>query len=142
MTRCSHPTHRLATACILGALSVIGLGCSGPAAGELSYGQCRVLIDGQPAAEVRVVLAAKDSGATGLLEGVTDHLGVAEMHLLPGVQIPGRGTMELRAAVESLGDWHIAKPWSDLDKSPLQVTWPAEAGPVTIEVPKKAVKPL
>jgi hypothetical protein len=139
MTRCSVTSRKQAS--ILTALHCL-LACSfagcGNASREVTVCECRILIDGQPAQDVRVVLASKTDVSSGTLEGVTDHAGVAAMKLIGSPPPSG----ELRAYVESLGDWHIIKPWSDPKQSPLTATWNGDATLIEIEVPKKAVKLL
>jgi len=104
--------------------------------------ECRVIVDGHPTQDVRVVLMPKVPSNDGRLEGITNHAGVAAMQQVSGTRLALDGSFELRAAVESLGDWHIAKPWSDIDRSPLFVNWTPGATRIDIDLPKKAVKSL
>ncbi len=62
------------------------------------------------------------------------------MQLVEGGQLPLTDVLEMRAAVESLGDWQIIKPWSDLESSPLSVSWTAGAEQIEIDFPKKSVR--
>ena len=97
-----------------------------------------MLIDGISAQDVRIVLASETDASSGTLEGITDFAGIAAMK--PMGSSPPIG--ELRAYVQSLGDWSIAKPWSDPKQSPLTATWNGTEARIDIEVPMKAVKTL
>lgn len=123
-------------------LTASGLsGCSLPSSQPATVIKCLVSIEGQPAQDIRIVLrplAASDPQA--VLEGVTDHQGIANMQLLEGSQLPTTEVMEMRAAVESLGDYQIIKPWSELESSPLKVSWTAGAEQIEIDLPKKSVR--
>lgn len=133
------PAIRIACLAIL---STLLSGCSSQPE-EIALFDCKILIDGMPAPDVRVLLTAKAGQQDPCeLVGVTDHLGVAGMKLTPG-SAPPRGTeMVLRASLESLGDWGIREPWSSPEKSPLDVTWRGDGSPLEISLPRKAVYQL
>jgi len=125
---------------------VLASGCNNTTSSPLGLVDCKVSIDGQPAANVRVAMiptAADDS--TIVLEGISDVLGVAHMQLVDDAELPNGDKIDFRVVVESLGDWSVIKPWSDAKKTPLTVTWDrsgAEAAALQVEIPKKAIKPL
>jgi hypothetical protein len=121
----------------------ISVGCSEGPPAEVVWLNCRVLIDGQPAQDVKVTLQPDQPTEESFeLIGVTDHSGIAEMKLSPGSQMPSVTELQLRATVDSLGDWAIRAPWSDLQKSPLSLTWDGTESVVEIQIPRKAVKSL
>ncbi len=127
---------------ILLTLLVCG-GCDNSVVSERGILGCSVTIDGQPASDVRVVMSSSSSGSPSpVLEGVSDNTGIAKMLLLEGAQLPSGDSIEFRVAVESLGDWNIIKPWADIDKSPLSVTWNRSDTRLQVEIPRKAIKPL
>jgi hypothetical protein len=99
-----------------------------------------VHIDGQPVQDVQVAFAPMDSDQP-ILTGITGPTGVAGMMLVDGQQ-PSADVTEYRVFVESLGDWHLASPWSDPEKSPLALSWPSSEHKLLIELPKKAVRRL
>jgi hypothetical protein len=132
--------ERLCLICLLGGSL---LGCRTQDSGQLAIVKCRVSIDGQTAQDVRVVLRLQtpdDSDA--VLEGITDHLGIAHLQLVDRAELPTTEVIVFRAAVESLGDWHIIKPWSDLQSSPLDVSWSVGEEQIEIDLPKKCVRAL
>lgn len=117
-------------------------GCSNSGAVQETLFDIEVQIDGHPVPDVRVALAPKDGPAEAtVLSGVTDHAGIAGMMRVDN-QVPSSEVTEYRVVVESLGDWHLASPWSDPDKTPLAVSWPTSEQKLLIELPKKAVKRL
>jgi hypothetical protein len=119
------------------------MGCSSQNSRQVAIVKCRVSIDGQTAQDVRVILSLDGTyDSEVVLEGITDHLGVASLQLVDGARLPTTEVIEFRAAVESLGDWHIIKPWSDLQSSPLTVRWTVGEAQVEIDLPKKCVRAL
>ena len=118
-------------------------GCSAGRQREVSLLDVRVLIDGQPAQDVRVTLRT-DEGLDGPFElvGVTDQSGIAAMSLAEGSQLPAATEVKLRATVESLGDWAIREPWCDPQRSPLELTWNGTDASLEIQLPRKAVRSL
>ncbi len=126
-------------------LLVATAGCGSGTAFESGVVGCQVLIDDAPASDVRVVMTPTASTDTNVvLEGVTDHSGVAQMKLVDGAQFPLGDQVEFSVAVESLGDWVIAKPWADVQKSPLKVVWSThdKQAQLQVVIPRKAVKAL
>jgi hypothetical protein len=118
-------------------------GCSPQNSRQLAIVKCRVSIDGQTAQDVRVILSLDGTDDSEVvLEGITDHLGVASLQLVDGAGLPTTEVIVFRAAVESLGDWHIIKPWSDLQSSPLTVRWTVGEAQIEIDLPKKCVRAL
>ncbi len=126
MTRCKRFFEVLLLSGFAVMLCAALWGCAKPTAADPLT--CRVLIDGVPALEVRVVLMRVDQGAPKpFLEGIADASGTIAMKFVEGVELPSEGTVELSALVESVGsgDWQLNAPWSDPVKSPLKVKWPA-----------------
>jgi hypothetical protein len=116
-------------------------GCGLPPAQPATIIQCLVSIDDQPAQDIRVVLLpAAKTDSQPVLEGVTDHQGIANLQLLEGRQLPTGEPIEMRAVVESLGDYQIVKPWSDPASTPLTVSWATGAEQIEIDLPKKCVR--
>lgn len=118
-------------------------GCAKPVVAETLT--CRVLIDGVPALEVRLVLMRSDQGAPKpVLEGISDSSGTITMKLVEGAELPSDAPLELTALVESVGsgDWQLIAPWSDPAKSPLRVKWPAGPERLDIVLPKKAIRSI
>jgi hypothetical protein len=116
-------------------------GCSLPPAQPATIIKCLVLIDGQPAQDIRVaLLPAAKTDSQAVLEGVTDHQGIANLQLLEGRQLSTGEPIEMRATVESLGDFQIIPPWSDPTSTPLTVSWTAGTEQIEIDLPKKCVK--
>lgn len=106
---------------------------------------CRVLIDGVPALEVRLVLMRADQGAPKpVLEGIADANGTIAMKFVEGAELPSDAVLELTAMIESVGsgEWQLNVPWSDPVKSPLKVKWPAGPERVDIVLPKKAIRTI
>ncbi len=105
---------------------------------------CRVLIDGVPALEVRLVLLSSDNGQwKPVLEGTADFSGTIVLKWIKGVELPKDKETELIAMIESVGsgDWQLKKPWSDPKTTPLKIKWPA--GPkLDIQLPQKAVRSI
>jgi hypothetical protein len=119
------------------------LGCAKPIVADPLT--CRVLIDGVPALEVRLVLMRFDQGAPKpVLEGIADASGTIAMKLVEGAELPSDAALELTALVESVGsgDWQLNAPWSDPAKSPLKVKWPAGPERFDILLPKKAIRSI
>ncbi len=86
------------------------IGCAKPELG--SPLQCRVVIDGVPALEVRLVLMRIDQGVPKpLLEGIADSGGTIAMKLVQGADPPGHEELELTAMIESRnGDGNSTRP--------------------------------
>lgn len=122
---------------------LIGMnGCAASVTTTQVLCECRVIVEGQPAQDVRIVWKSMANDQDGRIEGVTNHAGVASMRHVSGIRLSLDRPIELRASVESLGDWHIVKPWSDIDRSPLLVKWTPGSTRIDIELPKKAVRAL
>ncbi len=115
-------------------------GCSGSGGEQETLFDVEVHIDGHPVPDVQVALAPMDSSEP-IFTGITDPSGVAGMMLVDG-QRPSADVMVYRVVVESLGDWHLASPWSDPKKSPLAISWPSSEHKLLIELPRKAVRRL
>ena len=123
------------------ALCVAAVGCA-PSESP-SRMTCRVLIDGVPALEVRVVLLRIDQGAyTPVLDGIADSSGSIALKQIDGAELPSEET-ELVAMIEAIGgDWQLNAPWSDPKKTPLKVKWPATSPQIEIAIPKKAIRSI
>ncbi len=124
-------------------LCVALLGCTQPAV--TNPVTCRVLIDGIPALEVRLVLMRLDQGKPKpVLEGIADASGTIAMNWVQGADLPSNTTAELTALVESVGsgDWQLNAPWSDPTKSPLKIKWPVGPERLDIVLPKKAIRTI
>ena len=118
-------------------------GCAKPAVVDPLT--CRVLIDGVPALEVRLVLMRTDQGAPKpVLEGIADASGTIAMKFVEGAELPSDAMLELTAMIESVGsgEWQLNAPWSDPVKSPLKVKWPAGPERVDLALPKKAIRSI
>ncbi len=134
-------SRRLSLMCLpLSMLVVSAFGCSGGGGTQEALFDVEVHIDGQPVQDVQVAFAPMDSDQP-ILTGITGPTGVAGMMLVDGQQ-PSADVTEYRVVVESLGDWHLASPWSDPEKSPLALSWPSSEQKLLIELPKKAVRRL
>ena len=128
---------------LVGCVLLMGInGCGTNVTTTQALCECRVIVEGQPAQDVRIVWKSTALDKDGRIEGVTNHAGVASMRYVSGTRISLDRPIELRASVESLGDWHIVKPWSDIDRSPLLVKWTPGSTRIDIELPKKAVQAL
>ena len=106
---------------------------------------CRVLVDGVPALEVRLVLLRSDQGELKpVLEGTTDVSGTIAMKWIAGAELQSETEIELVAMIESIGsgDWQLNTPWSDPKKTPLKVKWPVGSEQLDIHLPKKAIRPI
>lgn len=115
-------------------------GCPSGRPDQVALVDCRVLIDGQPAQDVRVTLRPLEALDSPFeLVGVTDQNGIAAMTLAESSLVPSAAEVKLRATVESLGDWAIREPWCDPRRSPLELTWSGNELPLEIELPRKAV---
>lgn len=115
-------------------------GCSGAGGVQETYFDVEVQIDGHPVPDVQVVLAPLDT-TDPVMTGITGPAGVAGMMAVDG-NVPRSEVTEYRVVVESLGDWRLAAPWSDPEKSPLALSWPTSEQKILIELPKKAVRRL
>jgi hypothetical protein len=143
MTRCKRFQKTILLSGFAIALCTTLLGCAKPIVADPMT--CRVLIDGVPALEVKLVLMRSDQGAPKpFLVGIADASGTIAMKFVEGVELPSEGTVELTALVESIGsgDWQLNAPWSDPAKSPLKVKWPAGPERVDIVLPKKAIRSI
>lgn len=149
MTRCkvqSGPAIRNFATLILVSAAMMSLAGCGGAADQPAVMTVQVSIDQQPVESVRVAFAVKgdageqDASGAIVLEGISDHTGRAEMRLKDGVELSLAPT-EYAVICESLGDWQVVKPWSDVAQTPLTVTWPGDS-PLTIDLPTKAARPL
>ena len=119
------------------ALSGCGVGDTSPQA----VFTVEVRIDQHPAESVRVAFAVKeDPTGSIVLEGITDHTGTAAVLLKQDFELAPVPT-EYAVICESLGDWQVSKPWSDIAKTPLTVTWPSDEA-LIVELPAKAARPL
>ena len=106
---------------------------------------CRVLIDGVPALEVRLVLLRSDQGEPKpVLEGISDSGGTIAMRLVEGAELPSDASLELTALIESVGsgDWQLNAPWSDPKKTPLKVKWPTSPERLDIPLPRNAIRSI
>lgn len=125
------------------AICLAHAGCAKPqAASPLA---CRVLIDGVPALEVRLVLLRLDQGELKpVLEGIADSSGTIAMNRIDGAELPNDSQFELTVLIESVGsgDWQLNKPWSDPKKTPLKVKWPPGQERQDISLPKKAIRSI
>lgn len=141
MTNCN--LNRGAFVCSQGLYCLILIvgGCGAGASSSQPKFTIKVAIDQRPVENVRVALAVKgDPDGTILLEGITDHMGSAAMRLKDDAVLSSTPT-KYAVLCESLGDWQVAKPWSDVFKTPLTVTWPS-CEPLMIALPVKAARPL
>lgn len=136
MMRYSHHLAWTLVVCALGAV-----GCSSGGLDQETLFDVQVLVDGHPAADVRVAMQAKGGTETPLLlVGVTDSHGIAGMMMVEG-GTPAADVTQYSVSVESLGDWQLAKQWSDPSKTPLFVSWPSSED-IVVEIPKKAIRRL
>ncbi|GAB5405549.1 MAG: hypothetical protein Aurels2KO_37800 [Aureliella sp.] len=127
---------------LLAATVLSAIGCSGSGSVQEVVFDVELHIDGHPVPDVQVALAPMDApNAVPVLTGITDHSGIAGMMMVDG-QVPSSDVTEYRVIVESLGDWRLAAPWSDPEKSPLAISWPSSEQTHLIELPKKAVRRL
>ncbi len=135
-------TARWLTALVL-ALCALQSGCTQRQSPSVLT--CRVLVDGIPALEVRLVLMQSDQGGLQpVLEGIADPSGNIAMMLVEGVELPSDKELELIAMVESVGssEWQLNKPWSDPTTTPLKIKWPAGVEQLDIQLPKKAIRSI
>lgn len=132
------------TACVslcFGALVCTLSGCGVGDTSPQAVFTVEVRIDQQPAESVRVAFAVKgDPTGSIVLEGITNHTGTAAVLLKQDVELAPEPT-EYAVICESLGDWQVTKPWSDMAKTPLKVTWPSDEA-LIVELPAKAARPL
>lgn len=141
-TRSRTTERAISLSALVSALCITLIGCAKPE--RASPLQCRVLIDGAPALEVRLVLMRIDQGAPKpLLEGIADSGGTIAMKLVQGADSPGHEELELSAMIESRnGDWQLNAPWSDPKKTPLKVKWSMSTERLDIPLPKKAIRSI
>jgi hypothetical protein len=141
--RFSVEESRLGLMLLVLATCTVSLGCA-PREPDCRVA-CRVLVDGTPALEVRLVLLRPDqSEFKPVLEGISDSGGDIAMRFVDGAELPSGTEFELTAVIESVGsgDWQVKTPWSDPKKTPLKVKWPPSSGRLDIELPKKAIRPI
>lgn len=124
-------------------LAAVLSGCSGSTPEGAVICKCRVTIQGEAVHNVRVVLARTAGGQTlAVLEGVCDGSGSVPLRLSVGAELPDESQIELRAAIESLGDWQVATPWCSVEKTPLTVVWSPSVQDLEIELPQRAIREL
>jgi hypothetical protein len=141
MTNCKQISIAASWSLCFGTLVIALVGCGSSERSPQVAFTIEVTIDQHPVENVRVAIAVKESPNDAIvLEGITDHTGTAAMVLKDGVELVSAPT-EYAVLCESLGDWQVSKPWSDITKTPLTVTWPSSE-PVTIELPAKAARSL
>ena len=140
MTNCSR--WMWSTALVFGSF-VAGAGCqSQPAASTDAVFKVTVTLAGEPVQDVRVALLPQTRPEAGIvLEGITDATGVAGMMLTGRAELPVEPTA-YAVVCESLGDWQIAPPWSDAERTPLVLTWPVESAGLEVALPKRAARSL
>ncbi len=118
-------------------------GCAQPAPAPTLL-NCRVMVDGVPALEIRLVLLRlEQDGYKPVLDGVADGNGTIAMKLVDGAKLPD-GETEFVAMIESVGsgEWQLNAPWSDPKKSPLKIKWPANSERVDLTLPKNAIRSI
>lgn len=106
---------------------------------------CRVLVEGVPILEVRLVLMRSEHGdLQPVLEGIADANGSIALNLVDGVELPSDKELELVARIESVGsgEWQLNKPWSDPKSTPLKVKWPTGVEQLDLQLPKKAIRSI